>query len=84
MWAVVSRIRQRVSLSAEDAVVLDEEIREAMTKLADGIEIYDTDASDTEEVMATFRPPQKLKLSEWIEKEIRRPSTVSPAVRTAK
>lgn len=49
MLAVVSRVRQRVSLSAEDAVVLDEEIREAMTRLADGIDIYDADASDPEE-----------------------------------
>jgi phage terminase Nu1 subunit (DNA packaging protein) len=49
MLAVVSRVRQRVSLSAEDAVVLDEESREAMTRLADGIDIYDADASDGEE-----------------------------------
>lgn len=43
LLAVVSRVRQRTSLSAEDAVVLDEEIRDAMTKLADGVEIYDVD-----------------------------------------
>jgi phage terminase Nu1 subunit (DNA packaging protein) len=49
MLAVVSRVRQRISLSAEDAVVLDEEVREAMTMLADGIDIYDADASDPEE-----------------------------------
>lgn len=49
MLAVVSRVRQKVSLSAEDAVVLDGEIREAMTKLADGIDIYDADAGDSEE-----------------------------------
>ena len=45
MLAVVSRVSQRVSFSAEDAVELDKEIREAMTRLADGIEIYDADAS---------------------------------------
>jgi phage terminase Nu1 subunit (DNA packaging protein) len=49
MLAVVSRVRQRVSLSAEDAAVLDGEIREAMTKLADGIDVYDADAGDAEE-----------------------------------
>lgn len=49
LLAVVSRVRQRISLSAEDAVVLDEEIRDAMTKLADGIEIYDADVLDLEE-----------------------------------
>lgn len=43
LLAVVSRVRQRTSLSVEDAVVLDEEIRDAMTKLADGVEIYDVD-----------------------------------------
>lgn len=43
LLAVVSRVRQRVSLSAEDAVVLDEEIRDAMTKLADGVDLYDAD-----------------------------------------
>lgn len=49
LLAVVSRVRQRISLSAEDAVVLDEEIRDAMTKLADGVDIYDADFSDLEE-----------------------------------
>lgn len=49
MLAVVSRVSQRLSLSPEDAVEIDKEIREAMTKLADGIEIYDADASDLEE-----------------------------------
>src|SRR5688500_1806228 len=48
MLAVVSRVRQRVSLSAEDASVLDREIRDAMTRLADGIDLYDADASDAE------------------------------------
>jgi phage terminase Nu1 subunit (DNA packaging protein) len=43
LLAVVSRVRQRISLSVEDAVVLDEEIRDAMTKLADGVEIYNVD-----------------------------------------
>ena len=49
LLAVVSRVRQRISLSVEDAVVLDEEIRDAMTKLADGVDIYDADAGDLEE-----------------------------------
>lgn len=49
LLAVVSRARQRISLSAEDAVVLDEEIRDAMTKLADGVDIYDADFGDLEE-----------------------------------
>lgn len=49
LLAVVSRVRQRISLSAEDAVVLDEEIRDAMTKLADGVELYDADLGDIEE-----------------------------------
>jgi phage terminase Nu1 subunit (DNA packaging protein) len=49
LLAVVSRVRQKISLSAEDAVVLDEEIRDAMTKLADGVDIYDADAGDVEE-----------------------------------
>jgi phage terminase Nu1 subunit (DNA packaging protein) len=53
LLAVVSRVRQRISLSPEDALVLDEEIRDAMTKLADGVEIYnvdpDADAGDPEE-----------------------------------
>ena len=48
-----------------------------MTRLADGIEIYDATQATLKKVMATFRPPQKIKLSEWIEKEIRLPSTVS-------
>lgn len=43
LLAVVSRVRQQISLSPEDAVVLDEEIRDAMSKLADGVEIYDDD-----------------------------------------
>ena len=43
MLAVVSRVRRRISLSVEDAVVLDEEIRDAMTKLADVVDIYDAD-----------------------------------------
>src|SRR5690606_19789462 len=43
LLAVVSRARQRISLSPEDAVILDEEIRDAMTRLADGVEIYDVD-----------------------------------------
>lgn len=43
LLAVVSRVRQRVSLSAEDAAVLDEEIRDAMTKLSDGVDLYDAD-----------------------------------------
>lgn len=43
LLAVVSRVRQQISLSPEDAVVLDEEIRDAMSKLADGVEIYDVD-----------------------------------------
>ncbi|WP_439616659.1 hypothetical protein [Shinella sp.] len=49
LLAVVSRVRQRISLSTEDAVVLDEEIRDAMTKLADGADIYDADLGDLEE-----------------------------------
>lgn len=49
LLSVVSRVRQRISLSTEDAVVLDEEIRDAMTKLADGVDIYDADAGDLEE-----------------------------------
>lgn len=49
LLAVVSRVRQRISLSAEDAVVLDEEIRGAMTKLADGVDIYDADFGDLED-----------------------------------
>ncbi len=49
MLAVVSRVRQRISLSVEDAVILDEEIRDAMTKLADGVDIYDADVGDLEE-----------------------------------
>ena len=49
LLAVVSRARQRIVLSAEDAVVLDEEIRAAMTKLADGVDIYDADFVDAEE-----------------------------------
>lgn len=49
LLAVVSRVRQRVSLSNEDAIVLDEEIRDAMTKLADGVDIYDADFGDLEE-----------------------------------
>jgi phage terminase Nu1 subunit (DNA packaging protein) len=49
MLSVVSRVSQRLSLSVEDTVEIDKEIREAMTKLADGVEIYDTDASDVEE-----------------------------------
>lgn len=49
MLAVVSRVSQRLSLSPEDAVEIDKEIRDAMTKLADGIDIYDADASDAEE-----------------------------------
>lgn len=49
LLAVVSRVRQRVSLSNEDALVLDEEIRDAMTKLADGVDIYDADFGDLEE-----------------------------------
>jgi terminase small subunit / prophage DNA-packing protein len=49
LLAVVSRVRQRVSLSVEDAVILDEEIRSAMVKLAGGVEIYDADLSDLEE-----------------------------------
>jgi hypothetical protein len=38
-----------LSLSPEDAEVIDREIRDAMTKLADGIDLYDADASDAEE-----------------------------------
>lgn len=49
MLAVVSRTRQRMSLSPEDALILDEEIRDAMTKLADGVDIYDADLGDLEE-----------------------------------
>jgi phage terminase Nu1 subunit (DNA packaging protein) len=49
LLAVVSRVRQRVSLSIEDAVILDEEIRGAMVKLAGGVEIYDADNGDLEE-----------------------------------
>ena len=49
LLAVVSRVRQRVSLSIEDAVILDEEIRGAMVKLAGGVEIYDADIGDLEE-----------------------------------
>lgn len=49
LLAVVSRTRQRMSLSAEDALILDEEIRDAMTKLADGVDIYDADLGDLEE-----------------------------------
>lgn len=49
LLAVVSRVRQRMSLSAEDALILDEEIRDAMTKLADGVDIYDADLGDLEE-----------------------------------
>lgn len=49
LLAVVSRVRQRITLSAEDAVILDEEIRDAMTKLADGVDIYDADIGDLEE-----------------------------------
>ncbi|WP_245441221.1 hypothetical protein [Neorhizobium sp. T7_12] len=49
LLAVVSRTRQRMSLSPEDALILDEEIRDAMTKLADGVDIYDADLGDLEE-----------------------------------
>lgn len=49
LLAVVSRTRQRMSLSHEDALILDEEIRDAMTKLADGVDIYDADLGDLEE-----------------------------------
>lgn len=49
LLAVTSRVRQRVSLSTEDAAILDEEIRDAMTKLADGVDIYDADQGDLEE-----------------------------------
>jgi hypothetical protein len=38
-----------MSLSPEDALILDEEIRDAMTKLADGVDIYDADLGDLEE-----------------------------------
>lgn len=49
MLSVVPRVRQRISLSNEDAEFIDKEIREAMTKLADGADIYDADAGDLEE-----------------------------------
>ncbi len=49
MLSVVPRVRQRISLSNEDAEFIDQEIRKAMTKLADGVDIYDADADDLEE-----------------------------------
>lgn len=49
MLAVVGRAQQSLSLSPEDAEVIDREIRDAMTKLAGGTDIYDADASDAEE-----------------------------------
>lgn len=49
LLSVVPRVRQRLSLSPEDAVEIDKEIRDAMTKLADGIDIYDADLGDLEE-----------------------------------
>lgn len=38
-----------LSLSSEDAEVIDREIRDAMTKLADGIDTYDADAATAED-----------------------------------
>ena len=43
LLAVVPRVSQRLSLSPEDAQEIDIEIRDAMTKLADGVEIYNGD-----------------------------------------
>src|SRR5687768_15312684 len=39
LLSVVPRVRQKVSLSVDDAEAIDREIRSAMTKLADGIDI---------------------------------------------
>ncbi|WP_242221678.1 hypothetical protein [Shinella zoogloeoides] len=49
LLSVVPRVRQRIALSNEDAEAIDKEIREAMTKLADGVDIYDADSDDPEE-----------------------------------
>lgn len=43
LLSVVPRVSQRLSLSHEDAEEIDAEIRDAMTKLADGVEVYDVD-----------------------------------------
>lgn len=90
LLAVVSRVRQRISLSAEDAIILDEEIRDAMTKLADGVEIYDADIGDLEEgdgdtAPATEDQPVRVdgKGNPSTKHSVRRPRK-NKAVRTAK
>jgi phage terminase Nu1 subunit (DNA packaging protein) len=44
MLAITSRVRQKITIEPADALVIDREIRDALTKLSDGDEIAEEDA----------------------------------------